>query len=101
MSLEYLFLEFLCHSLLGLRACSCQTYFIWHIVNRVYKLTQIMPHRRLSSNLAVLVHEHGIAAALSAAYYRTLVVGNNNSLVSLSRICFHSHLLHPGNILES
>jgi hypothetical protein len=71
------------------------------LVNGVYKPTQIAPHRGLSSDLAVLAHKNGIAAALSAAYYRTLVAGNNNSLVSLSCICFRSHLLHPGHILES
>jgi hypothetical protein len=70
------------------------------LVNGVYNPTQIAPHRGLSSDLAVLACEHGIAAALPAAYYRTLVAGNNNSLVSLSRIHFHSCLLHPG-ILES
>jgi hypothetical protein len=71
------------------------------LVNGVYNPTQIAPHRRLSSDLAVLAREHGIAAALPATYCHTLVVGNNNSLVSLSCICFHSRLLHPGNILES
>jgi hypothetical protein len=71
------------------------------LVNGVYKPTQIAPHRGLSSNLAVLACENGIAAALPAAYYCTLVIGNNNSPVSLSRIRFHSRLLHPGNILES
>jgi sulfur transfer complex TusBCD TusB component (DsrH family) len=71
------------------------------LVDGVYKPTQIAPHRGLSSNLTVLAHENGIAAALPAAYYCTLVVGNNNSPVSLSHICFRSHLLHPGNILES
>ncbi|KAJ7772492.1 hypothetical protein B0H14DRAFT_3164791, partial [Mycena olivaceomarginata] len=50
------------------------------LVNGVYKPTQIAPHRGLSSNLAVLVHENSITAALPSAYYRTLVVGNNNSL---------------------
>ncbi|KAJ7741489.1 hypothetical protein B0H14DRAFT_3515315 [Mycena olivaceomarginata] len=49
------------------------------LVNGVYKPTQIAPHRGLSSDLTVLAHENSIAAALSAAYYRTLVVGNNNS----------------------
>ncbi|KAJ7797495.1 hypothetical protein B0H14DRAFT_2618868 [Mycena olivaceomarginata] len=54
------------------------------LVNGVYKLTQIVPHRGLSSDLAVLACEHDIAAALPAAYYYcTLVVGNNNSLVQL------------------
>jgi hypothetical protein len=71
------------------------------LINGVYKPMQIVPHHGLSSDLAVLAHENSIAAALPAAYYRTLVVGNNNSPVSLSRIHFHSRLLHPGNILES
>jgi hypothetical protein len=71
------------------------------LVNGVYKPTQIAPHHGLSSDLAVLAHENSIAAALPSTYYRTLVAGNNNSLVSLSRICFHPRLLHPGNILES
>jgi hypothetical protein len=71
------------------------------LVNGVYKPMQIVPHRGLSSDLVVLVHENGIAAALSAAYYHTLVAGNNNSPVSLSHIHFHSRLLHPGNILKS
>jgi hypothetical protein len=48
------------------------------LVNRVYKPTQIAPHRGLSFNLAVLARKNGIAAALPAVYYRTLVVGNNN-----------------------
>ncbi|KAJ7741482.1 hypothetical protein B0H14DRAFT_3608454 [Mycena olivaceomarginata] len=47
----------------------------------VYKPMQITPHRGLSSNLPVLAHKDGIAAALPAAYYRTLVAGNNNSLL--------------------
>jgi hypothetical protein len=71
------------------------------LVNEVYKPMQIAPHCGLSSDLAVLARENGIAAALSAAYYRTLVAGNNNSLMGLSRICFCSRLLHLGNILES
>jgi sulfur transfer complex TusBCD TusB component (DsrH family) len=71
------------------------------LVNGVYKPMQIVPHHGLSFDLAVLAHEHGITAALPATYYHTLVAGNNNSLVSLSHIHFHSHLLHPGNILES
>ncbi|KAJ7668828.1 hypothetical protein B0H14DRAFT_2657978 [Mycena olivaceomarginata] len=41
----------------------------------------IAPHRGLSSDLVVLAREHGIAAALPAMYYHTLVVGNNNSLL--------------------
>ncbi|KAJ7873827.1 hypothetical protein B0H14DRAFT_3557027 [Mycena olivaceomarginata] len=41
----------------------------------------IVPHRGLSSNLTVLVREHGFAAALPATYYHTLVAGNNNSLL--------------------
>jgi hypothetical protein len=49
----------------------------------------------------VLAHENGIAAALPPAYYRTLIVGNNNLLVGLSHIRFHPRLLYPGNILES
>ncbi|KAJ7701040.1 hypothetical protein B0H14DRAFT_3650629 [Mycena olivaceomarginata] len=51
------------------------------LINGVYKLTQIAPHCGLSSDLAVLAHEHGIAVALSAAYYHTLVVGNHNLLL--------------------
>jgi hypothetical protein len=71
------------------------------LVKGVYKPTQIAPYCGLSSDLMVLAHKHGITAALPATYYHTLVVGNNNSLVSLSCIRFHSCLLHPGNILES
>ncbi|KAJ7794304.1 hypothetical protein B0H14DRAFT_2192067, partial [Mycena olivaceomarginata] len=51
------------------------------LVNGMYKPMQIAPRRGLSFDLAVLVRENGIAAALPAAYYRTLVVGNNNSLL--------------------
>ncbi|KAJ7823999.1 hypothetical protein B0H14DRAFT_3729594 [Mycena olivaceomarginata] len=53
------------------------------LVNGMYKPMQITPHHRLSSDLAVLAREHDITATLPAAYYRTLVVGNNNSLVQL------------------
>ncbi|KAJ7350507.1 hypothetical protein DFH08DRAFT_958176 [Mycena albidolilacea] len=51
------------------------------LVNVVYKPTQIVPHCRLSSDLAVLAHQNGITVTLPAAYYRTLVFGNNNSPV--------------------
>ncbi|KAJ7350540.1 hypothetical protein DFH08DRAFT_958203 [Mycena albidolilacea] len=53
------------------------------LVNGVYKPMQIAPHCRLSSDHVVLAHENSITAALPTAYYRTLVVGNNNSLVQL------------------